>query len=291
MLKLAPAVSIAPVSFERLLSDIHKFKAANLSTSSMMNRDGVNVPFIVPTNANGYTISKESVVIGDAKHPNLVPVLGAYKGEGVLYIIFPRAPFSMESILHFSPSAFGSDDHIRLLLFEMLAGLAHCHDRGIYHGNLRPWNILIINPTWCWLAGFGNTPRNPQVPQQAEEQKGVTRSHSTNNKEHFGRNCGVLDPLGLGCNGHSNLQTSFAVNGSLSDYKGSNLLSEARFPNPIDWRGVFNRWWAREVSNYDYLLLLNKLAGRRWGDECFHTVMPWVIDFSVKPDTRYAYFL
>ncbi|XP_043709208.1 protein GFS12 isoform X5 [Telopea speciosissima] len=26
------------------------------------------------------------------------------------------------------------------------------------------------------------------------------------------------------------------------------------------------------------------LAGRRWGDHTFHTVMPWVIDFSVKPD-------
>ncbi|RZC89224.1 hypothetical protein C5167_030919 [Papaver somniferum] len=27
-----------------------------------------------------------------------------------------------------------------------------------------------------------------------------------------------------------------------------------------------------------------QLAGRRWGDHTFHTVMPWVIDFSVKPD-------
>ncbi|KAJ8435741.1 hypothetical protein Cgig2_003163 [Carnegiea gigantea] len=28
------------------------------------------------------------------------------------------------------------------------------------------------------------------------------------------------------------------------------------------------------------------LAGRRWGDQTFHTVMPWVIDFSVKPDEK-----
>ncbi|KAG0618615.1 hypothetical protein M758_4G078200 [Ceratodon purpureus] len=286
ILKLAPAVSIAPVSFDRLLSDIHKFIAESVSTSSMMNRDGVNVPFITPNGHNGHNVAKKSVGIGNKKHPNLVPVLGAYKGNGVLYIIFPRAPFSMESIMHFSPSAFGSDDHIRLLLFEMLAGLAHCHDLGIYHGNLRPWNILVINPTWCWLTGFGNSPRDPHVPQQAGKQKGITCDHSANNKIHVGSNSGgVVDPMGSGCNGHSKLQTPLAVDVGLSDYKGSNLLAEARFSNPKDWTGVFKRWWAGEVSNYDYLLLLNKLAGRRWGDECFHTVMPWVIDFSVKPDT------
>ncbi|KAG2588470.1 hypothetical protein PVAP13_5NG345700 [Panicum virgatum] len=37
-------------------------------------------------------------------------------------------------------------------------------------------------------------------------------------------------------------------------------------------------------DNYEYLLVLNKLAGRRWGDPAFHTVMPWVIDFTVMPD-------
>lgn len=38
------------------------------------------------------------------------------------------------------------------------------------------------------------------------------------------------------------------------------------------------------MSNFDYLLLLNKLAGRRWSDPTFHIVMPWVIDFTEKPD-------
>ncbi|CAN4104654.1 unnamed protein product [Withania somnifera] len=36
--------------------------------------------------------------------------------------------------------------------------------------------------------------------------------------------------------------------------------------------------------NFGYLLILNKLAGRRWGANTFYFVMPWVIYFSVKPD-------
>lgn len=43
-------------------------------------------------------------------------------------------------------------------------------------------------------------------------------------------------------------------------------------------------WQAGELSNYDYILALNELAGRRWGDRRYHVVMPWVIDFTVPPE-------
>jgi hypothetical protein len=37
-----------------------------------------------------------------------------------------------------------------------------------------------------------------------------------------------------------------------------------------------------ELSNYEYLLEVNRLAGRRWGDPTFHPIMPWVIDFKKR---------
>ncbi|KAG8052181.1 hypothetical protein GUJ93_ZPchr0001g32082 [Zizania palustris] len=61
-------------------------------------------------------------------------------------------------------------------------------------------------------------------------------------------------------------------------YSGLSLTSS------LDWQFHFKRWWMGELSNYEYILVLNKLAGRRWGDPSFHTVMPWVIDFTVRPD-------
>ncbi|XP_076903267.1 protein GFS12-like [Bidens hawaiensis] len=62
------------------------------------------------------------------------------------------------------------------------------------------------------------------------------------------------------------------------------IYADLKLSCSTDWHTVFIRWWSGELTNFDYLLFLNKIVGRRWGDHTFHTVMPWVIDFSVKPD-------
>ncbi|KNE68092.1 hypothetical protein AMAG_19845 [Allomyces macrogynus ATCC 38327] len=43
----------------------------------------------------------------------------------------------------------------------------------------------------------------------------------------------------------------------------------------------FRAWAQGELSNYDYLLYLNRLAGRTWNDPHFHPIMPWTTDFSM----------
>ncbi|KAI3687414.1 hypothetical protein L1987_81110 [Smallanthus sonchifolius] len=66
--------------------------------------------------------------------------------------------------------------------------------------------------------------------------------------------------------------------------QSNQMYADLKLSHPTDWHTVFIRWWSGELTNFEYLLFLNKLAGRRWGDHTFHTVMPWIIDFSVKPD-------
>ena len=39
-----------------------------------------------------------------------------------------------------------------------------------------------------------------------------------------------------------------------------------------------------QVSNLDYLMQLNHLAGRRAGNPAFHHILPWVIDMSAPPE-------
>jgi hypothetical protein len=43
-------------------------------------------------------------------------------------------------------------------------------------------------------------------------------------------------------------------------------------------------WRLRSISNLEYLMWLNAAAGRVWGDRRRHPLVPWVIDFSVRPD-------
>lgn len=42
------------------------------------------------------------------------------------------------------------------------------------------------------------------------------------------------------------------------------------------------QWVLGALSNFDYLIILNKLAGRKYGDPRSHYVFPWVSDFTSR---------
>ena len=46
-----------------------------------------------------------------------------------------------------------------------------------------------------------------------------------------------------------------------------------------DLSSVVEKWVQGEISNFDYLMYLNTLSGRRVNNVNFHPIMPWVIDF------------
>lgn len=64
---------------------------------------------------------------------------------------------------------------------------------------------------------------------------------------------------------HSSINSDISLNEYESDDFFSNLVSQ---------------WSEGYISNYDYIMELNKLAGRRLGDPSYHPILPWVIDFS-----------
>ena len=43
---------------------------------------------------------------------------------------------------------------------------------------------------------------------------------------------------------------------------------------------LVQKWMYGEMSNFDYLMALNHLAGRRMGDPNHHPILPWVMDFT-----------
>lgn len=41
--------------------------------------------------------------------------------------------------------------------------------------------------------------------------------------------------------------------------------------------GLQEKWMNHEISNFDYLMMLNTIAGRSYHDLCQYPVMPWIL--------------
>ncbi|KAF9619916.1 hypothetical protein IFM89_010227, partial [Coptis chinensis] len=213
---------------------------SNLVEGKPTGRDAVNFLSLI-----GVPSFDEDSVPGCLRHPNIAPVLGVLKTDGYSNVVIPKAPYTLENVLHFSLNALESEWNIRFLVYQILSALAYLHSLGIAHGNLCPSSVMLSDLFWVWLSVF-DKPRVKVKPSL------------------------VHDDESLRC--------------STKDCPCRALYADLKLPLLIDWPSDFKRWWNGEISNYDYLLVLNRLAGRRWGDHTFHTVMPWVIDFSLRPD-------
>lgn len=182
---------------------------------------------------------------GCIRHPNISPILGMLKSPTNICLVLPKTPCTLENVMHYCRASLQSDWHIRFLVYQLLSALSFMHSLGIDHGNICPSNIMLTDTSWCWLQiGEEQLLNSPPNP------------------------CDELPDGGL----HSECCSSQALYADLS------------LSNSDNWQSCFYSWWKGELSNFEYLLILNKLAGRRWGDHTFYTVMPWVMDFSVKSD-------
>nr|KYP74978.1 putative inactive serine/threonine-protein kinase lvsG [Cajanus cajan] len=209
-------------------------------------RDSVNFLSII-----GLPSFEEDTSPGSLRHPNIAPVLAIFKTSDHVNVVLPKTPYNLESILHFNPNALKSDWNRRFLMYQLLSALSYIHGLGVSHGNICPSNIMLSDSLWSWLS-LWNKP--------VLEFNSTLRENENVNPEPARIGC-----CNIGCHSYG-------------------LYADLKLSPTIDWHSCFHQWWKGELSNFEYLLILNRLAGRRWGDHTFHPVMPWVIDFSSKPD-------
>ncbi|XP_022138854.1 protein GFS12 isoform X2 [Momordica charantia] len=254
---LAPIARVgisSPSTFEEIatnllsgsLEDHVLYSLCLLIEGRASGRDSINFLSLL-----GIPSFQENVFLNCLRHPNVVPVLSMLRTYSYTNAILPTATYTLENILHYSPDALKSEWHIRFLLYQLLSALAYIHGLGIFHGNICPSSIMLNEMCWSWLN--------------------------------------ICDMPGLVCDLNMKVKdcsiaTSGQINCCAEDCSSKALYADLKLSSSIDWPSDFIRWWRGELSNFEYLLALNRLAGRRWDDHKFHTIMPWVIDFSTKPD-------
>ncbi|KAJ6324759.1 hypothetical protein OIU76_011952 [Salix suchowensis] len=254
---LAPTAHIGNSSYPNLQKIASDFLSGSLEDHVLRSlslliegkasgRDGVNFLRLI-----GLPSFEESGIPGCLRHPNIIPVLGLLKTSEHVNLVLPKTPCTLEGILHYCPKALKSEWHIRFLAYQLLSALVYLHGLGVSHGNIHPSNVMLTNSCWSWLRICDK----PISGSNVNSRKGESDTTAS------ARLCCCTDRC-----------------------FSQVLYADLKLSPSVEWHSQFDQWWKGELSTFEYLLVLNRLAGRRWGDHTFHTVMPWVVDFSTKPD-------
>ncbi|XP_028319657.1 WD repeat-containing protein 81 [Gouania willdenowi] len=177
--------------------------------------------------------------------PNILQVECLLETAEMLYVILPYTQYSLHDVVSFSPSKLTSS-HAKVLfiLYQVLTALQACHVAGLSCGELSLQDIA-VDEQLCSRLKLNLTHYEEPVEEDhlnSERQEPKCQSESASMSQGNKTHC----------------KDCFA--------ELKNLV--------LDW--VHGR-----VSNFHYLMELNKLAGRRAGDPNYHPVLPWVVDFTV----------
>ena len=102
---------------------------------------------------------REAETLASLDHPGIVRVLSKFEACGTAYFVMPFVEGLAFDELIETRRAKGqpfSGEEITGLLKRMLSALAYLHDRGIYHRDIKPGNILISNEGVPALIDFGS---------------------------------------------------------------------------------------------------------------------------------------
>lgn len=229
----------------------------------------------IATNQQQY----QQAIPGSAVHPNLQPVLqvshAAANSNGnntanvsgsssAGCVVVPYTPTDAESVLRHSPAVLGGDMHLRFLLHQLLHALSDLHARGFAMGGFCLNQLRLVCPGWVQLLAKPTGQLLPLAAAPAPAAAGRLQSQLPQQQQHAGL------PALLPQQQREQRQQW---------HQGVMVVSQPSYTLPQ----LTEMWRRRVISNFEYLLWVNAAAGRRWGDRKRHPFVPWVLDFSRRP--------
>jgi serine/threonine-protein kinase len=97
---------------------------------------------------------KEAKISGRLQHPNIVTVFDVGEDEGMLFLAMEYISGGALSQRLTDPEPFPIPERIRVLS-EVADALAHAHQRGVIHRDVKPANILLTEASVAKVTDFG----------------------------------------------------------------------------------------------------------------------------------------
>uniref|UniRef100_A0AC35TZM9 Protein kinase domain-containing protein n=1 Tax=Rhabditophanes sp. KR3021 TaxID=114890 RepID=A0AC35TZM9_9BILA len=224
-----------------------------------------------------FTAIREASLLRELSHANIVHLYQIIHQADFLILAFEYMATDLSKYLEFYKR--GLDiDMVRLFMFQLLRGLAFCHQRRILHRDLKPQNLLIDDSGELKLADFGLA-RAKSVPSRTFSNEVVTLWYrppdvllgSTNyssSLDMWGVGCIMAEmtmgrPLFPGVSGTTDqLEKIFQIRGSITDSnypEAVNLPDFHKHPKKFHTVKEWNEVSREYPKILDGILLLNHL--------------------------------
>ncbi|KAG5269199.1 hypothetical protein AALO_G00199360 [Alosa alosa] len=187
----------------------------------------------------------------DSLCPNVVPAECLLESGDVLYVILPYTQYSLQDIVSYSPAKL-SNSHAKVLfiLYQVLIAMRACQAAGLSCGEVSLMDVAVDEQLYSRLS--------------------VSLTHY----EELGEHRDAADYItGKQVPRSIAVKDDAVVNSGVSGHLCRDCFG--------DLKSLVLDWVHGRVSNFRYLMELNRLAGRREGDPNYHPVLPWVVDFTV----------
>ena len=101
--------------------------------------------------------SKEAAMLASLDHPSIAKVLRSFEAFGTAYFVMPYVEgVALDELAKQRKGKPFTEAELRDLLENLLSALGYLHERGIYHRDIKPGNILITNEGNPVLIDFGS---------------------------------------------------------------------------------------------------------------------------------------
>lgn len=201
-------------------------------------------------------------------HCNLLPVICAVETEQYIFVIHHFSyKNNLLDCMTFSPALLECNYGRRLfIIYQLLQIVKSMNNRGLYLGELKLEDIYISENLWIQIVPRLTSNVNIVNSKDLYE---TSKSLTTAPNEHSSR-----------------YPKKIYKNVNESGDKSRRLSREEL----VSLEKVCDLWIKGSLSNLDYLLYLNRLAGRSIGEPSTHPVIPWVTNFTSRCGNHCFFF-
>eukprot|EP00834_Sanchytrium_tribonematis_P004071 NODE_182_length_13754_cov_0.678067.p10 type:complete len:190 gc:universal NODE_182_length_13754_cov_0.678067:9957-9388(-) len=124
-------------------------KAINIHTNQICALKEITLD---PEEGAPSTAIREISLMKELNHPNILSLIEVVHTESILLLVFEFMDLDLKKCMDLMTL---TTDMIKSFTFQLMDGIAYCHQQRILHRDLKPQNILLTNQGWLKIGDFG----------------------------------------------------------------------------------------------------------------------------------------